>query len=362
MILEDARVSRYDLTLRRAWTTAEARATTRSGVLLWLRSEEGTWTLGDCAPPPGREGDVLARFHNELERLAQHVVETRPRATPDPPVPLVANPVRHAWNQAVLTLAAQAAGEPLHARLRTGDLPPARRRVGVNATLPLAGTQTTVASARAARKEGYACLKVKVGPSPREVQRLRAVRTAIGPDVRLRADANGSWTFEHARRMTDLLAPANLEYIEQPLPPTRTAELVDLHRESPVPLAIDESAGNAAHAQAAIRRRAIDYVVLKPMALGGLDRAVELVQAARRHGVRAVVTDSLESAVGRTGALHVAALLGPRAPACGLASGEWLARDVLANPLHVRRGHLPVPRTPGLGLVLEPPAVEATLP
>lgn len=347
------RYQRYDLPLHAPWSTAKGRTQVRTGFLLEVHTDQGLVAYGDAAPAPEHAPGTLADCTRALLALVKienqhHVVPELdlPEGVPHEPA------VRHAWSQAVLTLEALEAGVSLshHLAARASTSVRVAERVASNATIPLVAQEETVARALAAVKSGYSCLKIKVGPEIQEIARVAAVRAAVGPQVKLRLDANGSWADTQAVSFLHHLEPYGIEYVEQPLPPGQPQAAADLRRRSAIPIAADESASNYAHVRAIIERRAFDVIITKPMMLGGLDRAMDVLVLARKSGLRAVVTDSVESAVGRTGALHVAATLGRDGPVCGLGSGEWMVRDVVASPPRVRRGHLKVPQEPGLGL------------
>jgi L-Ala-D/L-Glu epimerase len=305
---------------------------------------------------PGTDVALAKAIENDLVQLAIRLPEGEPSPEPDQSVHAV---TRHAWSQAVLTLRALARGVPLADELGPGTSSHAGAEVPVNAVLPTASTEDTVKAAEEAVRQGYTCLKMKVGPAHKEVLRVAAVRLAVGPIVRLRVDANGTWSESLAPQILKGLAPLDIEYVEDPLPPALVRELQRLRRSSPVPLAADETAHHPAQALALVEKNAVDVLVIKPMVLGGPDRAASLVQTAEQAGVRVVVTDSAESSVGRFGALHVAALLRHPRPHCGLGSGQWLERDVLPHPVLPHRGKLHIPDRPGLGLDVPPPPSEA---
>ena len=89
---------------------------------------------------------------------------------------------------------------------------------------------------------------------------------------------------------------------------------------------------------------------LKPMLLGGLLRALELARRAMQRGLRVIVTTSLDGAIARAGAAHLAAAVlaqGPQ-PAAGLATGRLLESDLCPDPLAPRDGVVRIPDKPGL--------------
>ena len=132
---------------------------------------------------------------------------------------------------------------------------------------------------------------------------VAAIRAALGPDVRLRVDANGRWDPETARARVDRLAALGVEWVEQPV-----AALCDLGalRGRGVPIAADEVVSRAP-TDAVLE--AADVVIVKPMFVGGLRAALTLARAALHAGRVACITHALESRVGRMGAWHAAAAL-----------------------------------------------------
>lgn len=256
---------------------------------------------------------------------------------------------RHGLGLALADAAARDAGRSLAERLadRAG-LPDPAGSVPVNATI---GDGTAAAATREAERavaDGYRCLKVKVGARPLDddVERLRAVRRAVGPAVDLRADANGAWDRATARRALDRLAPLDLAYVEQPLPAADLAGAARLRAETTVPIALDESLAERS-VETVLRADAADVVVIKPMALGGPDRAIEAACRAREAGVDPVITTTVDAVVARTAAVHVASAV-PDVPACGLATADLLAEALAPDPCPVSDGRIEVPAGPGL--------------
>ena len=263
---------------------------------------------------------------------------------------------RHGIALALAGAAARDAGRSLAGHLaRTEGLPAPAETVPVNATVGDDGPEATVDAAEAAVAAGFDCLKVKVGARDldADIERLRAVRRAVGEDVVLRADANGAWDRETARAAVARLAPLDLAYLEQPLPAddlegaaALRSATVDADRDPRVPIALDESL-SARGVDAVLDAGAADAVVLKPMALGGPDRALAAARRAREAGVEPVVTTTVDAVVARTAAVHVAAAI-PDVAACGLATGSLLETDLAPDPCPVSGGRAPVPSGPGL--------------
>jgi o-succinylbenzoate synthase len=325
----------FALALATPLDTAAGSITERRGLLVRV----------DDAPPGAGEATPLPGWTESLADCRAALADPPPDPA-DPPAMPDRPAARHGLVTAGLDAAARRAGESLAARLADGT--PADR-VPVNATLGDAGPAATAERARAAVADGFDHLKLKAGAGSlaRDRDRVRAVRDAVGPAPTLRLDANGAWDRRTAGRAVETLSDLGVAYVEQPLPAADLAGHRALRgRDGAVAVALDESVVERG-VERALAAGAADVVVCKPMALGGPDRAVAAAARARKAGVGAVVTTTVDAAVARTAAVHAAAAI-PGIRACGLATADLLAEDVAADPAPVTDGSVAVPAGPGL--------------
>lgn len=219
---------------------------------------------------------------------------------------------------------------------------PVRAEVAVNTTVPAVDPTRAYELARAS---GCRTAKVKVAESGQDlaadVERVAAVRDALGAEGHLRVDANGAWDVESAVLAIARLdrAAKGLEYVEQPC--ATLDELREVRSRVEVAIAADESIRTADDPLRAAHTDAVDVLVLKVQPLGGVRPALEIADAA---GLPVVVSSALESSVGLAAGVAFAAAL-PELPfACGLGTATLLAGDVTDDPLLPRNGSLPVRR------------------
>ncbi|AXK45832.1 o-succinylbenzoate synthase [Brachybacterium saurashtrense] len=236
---------------------------------------------------------------------------------------------------------------------------PQRTEIEINATIPVL---PPVLAHRIARVGGARTAKVKVadpGSSLAEdAERLEAVRDALGPAAQLRIDANGAWSLEEALAALPVLerAAGGLEYAEQPC--ASLEDLSVLRRRVEVPIAADESVRRAEDPLRVARAEAADVLVMKVQPLGGVRRCVELAEQA---GLPVVVSSALESSVGLSAGLALAAALPTLTHACGLGTANLLTGDLVEAPLHPEHGVLPVTRQEPAPELLERHAAGAEL-
>ena len=215
---------------------------------------------------------------------------------------------------------------------------PVRPDIAVNATIP--AVEPKVAYDIAAGS-GCRTVKVKVaepGQGERDdLERVAAVRDALGPAGRIRVDANGGWDVGQAATMLRRLAAIGLEYAEQPC--ATLEELTRVRRLVDVRLAADESIRKAADPLAVRAAGAADIVVLKVAPLGGVRSALQI---AAECGLPVVVSSAVDSSVGLAAGVALAAALPELPYDCGLGTMQMLTGDVTASPLLPDAGKLPV--------------------
>ncbi len=351
-------IGSYALPLPQAWPSSEGAVDKRAGAILLLDEEGGRVGRGESAPWPGFGLETLpsseAALRSAASRLVGIACDVYLEAAADLPrlAPVAASPcARHAIDLALHDLAAQHAKVPI-ARLLGG--PEALLEVPVNATIPRLPPEEISQAAEAAVSMGVGTIKLKVGGAPlaEDVERVRALRRAVGPNICIRIDANQAWSEDEAVQALRALQPYDLEYCEQPVAADAVEALVRVRRASGVPIAADEAVRDFATARRILIAEAADVLIVKPMALGGLHAARAIAAQAEEFGAGVVVTSLLESAVGRTGALHLAASLGPTRFAHGVGAG-WSLLTELQGEGGEPLGKVRVPTEPGLGVNIE---------
>jgi o-succinylbenzoate synthase len=217
---------------------------------------------------------------------------------------------------------------------------PVRHRVEVNTTIP--AVPAPVAAALAT-ESGCSTAKVKVGEPGQsfaeDVERVAAVRQALGPQGRIRIDVNAGWSVPEAVKRLERLQEYHLEYVEQPV--ATIDEIAELAPQVDVKIAADEAIRLSDDPMSVIERGVIDLLVLKVQPLGGMTRLLDL---ARRSGLPVVVSSALDTSVGLATGLAVAAALPELPYACGLGTASLLAGDVVDDPLLPVDGWLEVRR------------------
>ena len=352
---EEVRVERLEarevtLPLRQPLVTARGRYEARRLVVLACDLQVGRQRVrgfGEAAPLPGWTAesveDCLAGARDFKPGSARSVMES-----------LQGVPALYAaMEMALLDGVARAKEQPLRellVKLDGGEVAGVEE-IALQATLGSAGVDETLRHLAGLVDQGWTTVKLKVGVMcvEEDLERIGEVCRAF-PELTLRVDANGAWEVDQARRF--LAGAAGLDLVEQPVTPTDRAALVELARWSPLSIAADESVVDAAEGRRLIDD-GLDALVLKPGALGGIWATRQLMKHCLARGRRVVLSNLIESALGRGAVAELAASLPAASGPHGLATGAWLAEDFGEGEDVIEGGYLRLGEGPGIDVVPE---------
>lgn len=208
-----------------------------------------------------------------------------------------------------------------------------RTSIPVNATVPASNDEAEIEKILS-WYPGVDTVKIKVGTGIREdLARIARVRKVL-PTAKIRVDVNGSWSVDDAifniRTIYGEVAGNFLEYVEQPVASLNELRELKERLIVDVKIAGDEVLRKAEDPFAINLDGAIDVLMLKVSPLGGIKRSLEL---AAHHKLPVVVSSALESVVGISYGLKLAAQLPALNYACGLATSALMKADVGVIPI-----------------------------
>ena len=251
---------------------------------------------------------------------------------------------------AAYDLAAQAAGVPLNMLFGGSRLD----RVPVIGTVSIVPPRQAVEMAEELVAEGYRTIKVKIGLNQEEdLARVEAVREAVGDDIGLRVDGNCGYDRGTALAVFSRMDYFGLEWIEQPLPAWDLDGLAWLAREIKTRIAVDESVHTPEDAHRCISLGAAEVVNVKVVKCGGIYRAQKIAAVCRAAGVPCFLGGCIEMSAGAAASAHYYAATEGVVSAAESVGMSMYTDDVAAQALPVAEGHVTLPQTPGLGVVLD---------
>jgi len=331
----------------------------RNALIIWMHMDNGVVGFGEAAPiGPGRPPRI-AEVAEILHELAPSALGLHPAIAFDvlaalAPRSNVGDALRFGLETAAFDAMGKNAGRPI-----TDLLGGVIDWVPMVALLDFMNPEEAAIQARNAVERGYECIKASLGfrDPDMDVEVIKQIRSAVGDEIAIRADADEGWTTERALYTVERLQPFGLEFLEQPVIAEDLSGLARIRNSTEVPIAADEVVGTLADAQKVVSAGAADVLVVKAAKAGGIRHAQAIMLYAAQNNLRSTVASSLETGIGLAAGLHLSTSLG-KASAASLGTGTRLESDLLLSPMIPVRGHITVPHVPGLGIELDYEAID----
>ena len=354
MKIKAVEIFKFDLPLVSPFRISLGTLNAANDVLIKVYTDNGLVGFGEACPFPPITGETqdtnLAMARNIRDMLVGRnplaieslVAEMGPMAHSNPSV--VA-----AYDMALFDILGKVAGLPVF-RLLGGD----KATFETDVTTGIDTPEAMASEAKTHAEKGYKNLKVKVGLDPDEdVARIKAIREAIGPDIRLRIDANQGWSVPQAIYALKRMEPCKVQLCEQPVVAWDFAGLRAVREVSPIPIMADEALFLPADAIKLIRADACDSFNIKLMKAGGILNSVRIAHIADAANIRCMVGCMLESKIALTAGAHVVASQ-KNIIFADLDGNADHVFDPIVGGMTVQGGVLSLPETPGLGVDVDP--------
>lgn len=277
-------------------------------LLVVIRTSEGLSGFGECSPFMTINGESMETCFVVAHYLAKVLVGKNPLHM-EANIQAMASviygntSIKSAFDMALYDIAAQHAGLPLYAWLGGRK----HKTLTTDYTVSFGDPDKMAADALKIKQAGYPIVKVKLGGTlEKDVERIRKIREAIGPDIPLRIDANQGWTAETALPILHALAPFGIQHCEEPIARWNFMALPGIRQQSPIPIMADESCCDHHDVQRLIDLKACDLINIKLGKSGGIFKALKMIQLAEQAGLQIQLGGFLESRLGFTAAAHLA--------------------------------------------------------
>lgn len=274
-------------------------------VFIRVHNDAGFYGVGECSAFPMIVGEtqetclVLAREFAQLW-LGKDPLQINDRLQQLHDFIAGNTTIKSAFDMALYDIAAKDAGVPLY-KFLGGD----RREVETDITIGIGDPHKMAQQALEFKAGGANTLKVKLGKdADADIDRIRQIREAVGPEMKIRIDANQGWSFEDAVKALNGIGRYDIEFCEQPMRTWYNQRLPELRKQSPVKIMADESVYNHYDALQQIESNACDYINIKFSKSGGINEAIKIHDAAATHGIPCMMGGMLESRIALSAKLH----------------------------------------------------------
>lgn len=206
--------------------------------------------------------------------------------------------------------------------------------------------------AEKAVENGYKTLKLKVGKNiEQDLKRIRTIRKKVGPEVKIRLDANQGWEAKEAvyaiKKMEE--EKLNIELVEQPVRAENFKAMKFVRDRVLTPIMADESLFSAKDCLSLLEMRACDLINIKLMKSGGIYNALKINSIAETYGVETMLGSMLEAKVSVTAAAHLAAAK-KNITRLDLDAPSLLAEDPVEGGIKINGPEITLPKISGLGI------------
>jgi len=240
-----------------------------------------------------------------------------------------------------------------------------RERVTIAHSIGLMEIDKAVEEALQVKDEGVKAIKLKGGQAPgRDLELVRRVREAVGPDIQISVDANQGYPAPNAAiRVIRAMAEYGLRYMEQPV--EGIDAMAEVAQRVDTPIMADESAWTAQDVLEIARKKAAEIISLYTTKPGGLLNAKKVAAVAEAASLQCNVNGSVETGVGNAANIHLAASTAVASLPCvvpvstpkgkgkkGIA-GIYYQDDIITEPFQYADGDIIVSSKPGLGIELD---------
>ena len=311
MRIQDIQVGSIALPLRHPFKTALRTVEAVEDVVVRVISDDGRVGYGEAPPTAVITGDTLGSIQCAVRDFIRPALTGMEVEDLDGTMRrlhgcLVKNTsAKAAVDMALYDLWGKGYGIPVWRALGG-----ARRTLETDLTISVNPVEEMVRDSLEAVERGYSILKIKVGKDPKaDVERMCAIRAAVGPGVKLRVDANQGWTAKEAVRVISALEDKGLDMdlVEQPVPAHDLEGMAYVTARVQTPILADESVFSPGDAVELIRRGAADLINIKLMKTGGIWNALKICRMAAEHGMECMIGCMLESRLSVAAAAHLAA-------------------------------------------------------
>lgn len=311
MRITDIRLGEISVPLITPFKTALRTVNSVEDIIVEVHTDTGNIGYGE-APPTGvitgdTKGAIIGAINDHIKKsIVGMYVEDFENVLKKVNSCIVGNhSAKAAVDIALYDLYGQMYGQPVY-KLLGGN----KKEIITDITISVNDPEEMAKDSIAAVKRGFKTLKIKVGKdAPRDIERMKAIREAVGYDVDLRIDANQGWKPKEAirilRKMED--EGLNIEFVEQPVAARDIEGLKLVTDNVGIPVMADESVFSPEDALTILQTKAADLINIKLMKTGGLYNALKICSLAEIYGIECMLGCMLEAKVSVNAAVHLAA-------------------------------------------------------
>jgi L-Ala-D/L-Glu epimerase len=355
LIIQQVELYKLSIPLKEPFITSLGREDSAENVLVKIITDKGIIGFGECSPYMPINGEsqdtcfVVGQYFAKLFRN-KNALAIEERIVDMDKLIYGNTSIKSAFDMALYDIASQNAGVPLYKFLGGEN----NKTIITDYTVSIGEIDKMAADAVKIKEEGYPAIKIKLGSNGNiDVQRIKAIREAVGNEIPLRIDANQGWNVNEAIETLKLLGKYDIQHCEEPIPRWDYMNLPKVKKESPIPIMADESCCDEHDAERLIAIKACDYFNIKLVKSGGIFKALKIVKLAEANNIHLQVGAMLESRLAMTAFAHFA-LCSSMIEHYDFDTALMFIEDPISGGIiYERNGVVKVPEVAGLGAWIE---------
>jgi muconate/chloromuconate cycloisomerase len=204
-------------------------------------------------------------------------------------------------------------------------------------------------------QKGWKILKIKTGSLPlkKDLERVSAVRAAVGDTISVRVDANQGWNVNQTVAALRTLEDTHIDFLEQPVPKWDLEGLNEISRRTSMPIMADEAVCTVQDAVCLLQKRAVSAFSYKLTKMGGLLNAKTIERLADSYRIGGYVGCMIETSVGTAAYLQFGASVHRLSYGCELFGPLRIKSDIAKKEIQFENGTIIVPDQPGIGVEVD---------
>lgn len=355
LTIQQIELYKFSIPLKEPFITSLGTDTAAENVLVKITTNKGITGFGECSPYMPINGESQDTCFIVGQYFAKALKGKDPLQIEDclnlmDKIIYGNSSIKSAFDIALYDIASQHAKVPLYKFLGGEN----NKTIITDYTVSIGDPLTMAAAAVKIKEQGYPAIKIKLGKDGKtDVERVKAIRKAVGDEIPLRIDANQGWKVKEAIETLKALAVFDIQHCEEPIARWKFMKLRKVKNNSPIPIMADESCGDDHDAERLIELNACDYFNIKLGKSGGIFKALKIVKLAEAAGIHLQVGAMIESRLAMTAFAHFA-LSSPLIEHFDFDTALMFSEDpVTGGIIYEKNGVVKVPEAIGLGAIID---------
>lgn len=351
IIIQQVELYRLSIPLTEPFITSLGRDDHAHNVLVRILTKEGITGFGECSPYMPINGEsqdtcIAVGKYFAGAFIGKNAMDIEGCVQLMDKIIYANNSIKSAFDMALYDIASQNAGIPLYKFVGGSN----DKIITTDYTVSIGDPGKMATDAFKIKKQGYPAIKVKLGLNGKtDVERIRAIRAAVGNDIPVRIDANQGWNVEEAIETLNELAQFDIQHCEEPIPRWAYLNLPRVKSQTTIPIMADECCGDDHDAERLISIGACDYMNIKLGKSGGIFKGLKMVRMSEKAGIHLQVGAMLESRLAMTAFAHFS-LSSPAIVHYDFDTALMFSEDPVTNGIEYKPGGVViVPEKAGLG-------------